>query len=112
LCERAFRSLGKSILLLSQWKDSWDVIVAAAHEIVVTDSTLADAVASAAAVAVAAAAVDNEGSGQWGTNSHTAASLMIVAGDKELELLNENNCGMIQTIEVEKSEWQADEADE
>lgn len=49
LYEQAFKSLNKSIFLLTQWKASWDVAMETT-----TDPTLAEAVASAAAVAAAA----------------------------------------------------------
>ena len=55
LYDKAFDSLSKSIYLLSQWKQSWDIAIAAAvAQEAVTDPSLADAVASAAAVAAAA----------------------------------------------------------
>ncbi|KAL3931850.1 MAG: hypothetical protein SGBAC_011119 [Bacillariaceae sp.] len=56
LYDKAFNSLSKSIYLLSQWKQSWDSVIAAAvAQETVADPSLVDAVASAAAVAAAAA---------------------------------------------------------
>ena len=49
-------------------------------------------------MAVAAAAVDDEGSGQGGTNSHAMASSLIAVGDKQLKPLNESNSGTIQNL--------------
>jgi hypothetical protein len=73
LYDKAFQTLNKSIILLSQWKASWDAAIAAAHE-TVTDPSLADAVASAAAVVAAAA----DGSDQSGSNMVS----LLLAADK------------------------------
>jgi hypothetical protein len=72
LYDAAFRAMNKSIFLLTQWKESWDADVAAAHE-TVADPSLADAVASAAAVV--AAAVDGQDQ-----NSNMAS--LLLAADK------------------------------
>lgn len=55
LYEKAFISMSKGMILLSQWKASWDAAVAAtvAQEALNGDTSLVDAVASAAAVAAA-----------------------------------------------------------
>jgi len=70
LYEKAFKSMNKSIFLLSQWKMSWDAAVET-----VTDPSLADAVASAAAVVAAAA------DGQDGQNSNMVS--LLLAADKK-----------------------------
>lgn len=56
LYDKAYTSMNKAILLLTQWKASWDAAIAAAvAQESVDDHGLAEAVASAAAVAAAAA---------------------------------------------------------
>jgi hypothetical protein len=50
--DTAFLAMNRSIFLLSQWKASWDVAIAAAHE-TVSDPSFADVVASVEAAAAA-----------------------------------------------------------
>lgn len=74
LYDKAFNSLSKSIYLLSQWKQSWDSVIAAAvAQETVADPSLVDAVASAAAVA-AAAATDSQ---------DNMASLLLAADQRK-----------------------------
>jgi hypothetical protein len=91
LYDKAFNSLSKSIYLLSQWKQSWDSVIAAAvAQETVADQSLVDAVASAAAVAAAAASDGQD----------NMASLLLAADQRKDGGEKQEQGGDVQQFEV------------
>lgn len=86
LYDRAFKSLNKSIYLLTQWKTSWDAAVEHA-----ADPSLADAVASAAAVVAAAADGHDQGSNM--------VSLLLAAEKRKKKTKTEPDTGEVGEME-------------
>lgn len=91
LYDKAFNSLSKSIYLLSQWKQSWDSVIAAAvAQETVADQSLVDAVASAAAVAAAAASDGQD----------NMASLLLAADQRKDGSAKQDQGGDVEQFEV------------
>eukprot|EP00980_Cylindrotheca_fusiformis_P002827 scaffold672_cov126-Cylindrotheca_fusiformis.AAC.28 len=91
LYDKAFNSLSKSIYLLSQWKQSWDSVIAAAvAQETVADQSLVDAVASAAAVAAAAASDGQD----------NMASLLLAADQRKDGSAKQEQGNDVQQFEV------------